>query len=50
MLKDNKWGYVNVNLDKVICEPQWDDATIVSNGCAFVRKDGIWNIIEFKAK
>lgn len=50
VLKDNKWGYVNVSLDKVICEPQWDAATIVNNGCAFVRKDGIWNIIEFRAK
>ncbi len=48
VMRDNKWGYVNIKLDRVISESQWEDATIVSNGSAFVRKDGIWNIIEFK--
>lgn len=50
VLNDNKWGYVNIYLDKVVCEPQWDEVTIVSNGCAFVRKGTIWSIIEFKAE
>lgn len=41
---NGKWGFINSN-NKVVIEPQYDDAKSFSNGLAAVKMNGKWGFI-----
>ena len=47
---DGKWGYKDVRVNKIVIEPQYDEATEFYEGLAAVRINGKWGFIDKTGK
>ena len=44
------WGYIRASDGKTAIEPAWDDANAFTEGRAFVKKDGVWRVIDTEGR